>query len=140
MEFKGERKYIRQHDLMGDRRVSWILVNRKSESVAEVSCDLPFAIGPDPEEHHPTEHFAAECPLLDIGSQGVDRDDALAMMRKAVLAFIVSCLECQCLDSTLRELGFRVEEPEPITVNHRLEFFPFPVSEEEVLLDVSLAG
>ena len=101
MEFKKPRLYI-----LEGNDIEWIYVRPISENRFATAFNLSMAIGPDPEPDYPTKHYAAECLALDLGSQGSDSEDAKSMICEAIKEFICSCLECKCLDLTLKGFGF----------------------------------
>ena len=59
---------------------------------------------PDPTEMR--TKWVAICPEINVGSQGDTFDEACAMIKEAVMAWIDDCLECGTLDEALRECGF----------------------------------
>lgn len=78
--------------------------------------------------------WSAGCPVLDVHSQGANREEAKRSLHEAVELFIESCIERNTLDEVLRDCGFRVlpsgiqapPDAETIGVQRRLE-------EEELL-------
>ncbi len=52
--------------------------------------------------------WSAGCPVLDVHSQGANREDAKHALHEAVELFIESCIERNTLDEVLRDCGFRV--------------------------------
>ena len=138
MEFNTPRLY-----LLGDKELSWICVKPLSRTKFGLEFRLPMAIGPDSEleTDHPTEHYAAECPALDLGSQGSDHEDAKEMLCDAIRWFVCSCLECNSLDQTLRGYGFSpVEadlEPPPSVPETRAwaRTVPVQLSNQEIALN-----
>ena len=49
----------------------------------------------------------ASCPVLDISSQGKDRDSAEKNLIEALELFLISCYERGVLDEVLKQCGFR---------------------------------
>lgn len=56
--------------------------------------------------------YVANCPILDVISQGSTPDEARHNIQEAVTLFIETCFEMGTLDEVLKECGFRpVEDP-----------------------------
>jgi predicted RNase H-like HicB family nuclease len=50
--------------------------------------------------------FVAQCPLLDVYTQGATRAEAFENLREAIKLFLQSCLERGTLEQVLRDSGF----------------------------------
>lgn len=82
--------------------------------------------------------YVAECPILDVASQGEDEHAAIRNLVDALIGFFVSCFERGTLDEVLRESGFRpasgnlppVDMPEnAIPIEVSIPFFVQPLPE-----------
>lgn len=59
--------------------------------------------------------FYSSCPALDVYSQGLSHDEALANLAEALHLFVESCYRRGTLDEVLKERGFEpdgTDEPE----------------------------
>ncbi len=52
-------------------------------------------------------YVIASCPILDVHTQGKDKEEALNNLRDALSLFFISCIERGTLDEVLRESGFK---------------------------------
>ncbi|MBN1662883.1 MAG: type II toxin-antitoxin system HicB family antitoxin [Deltaproteobacteria bacterium] len=50
--------------------------------------------------------YVANCPVLDISSQGKTEDDAKKNLSEAIASFMISCHERGTLDAVLKNCGF----------------------------------
>lgn len=50
--------------------------------------------------------YLAECPILDISSQGSTEDEAKKQLSEAIAVFLISCHERGALDAVLKNCGF----------------------------------
>ncbi len=46
------------------------------------------------------------CPILDVVSQGDDREDAKRNLKEAISLFFITCYDHGTLDQVMKELGF----------------------------------
>ena len=58
---------------------------------------------PDPTEMR--TKWVAFCPEINVGSQGNTFDEACAMIKEAVQAWVEDCLDCGVLEEALCECG-----------------------------------
>ncbi len=49
----------------------------------------------------------AQCPILDVASQGETEEEAMRNIHEAITLFIKTCFELGTLDEVLKECGFR---------------------------------
>lgn len=70
------------------------------EAVVEFNFRLPVQYRQD------GKYLVAWCPLLDISSQGFNREEATANLIEATQAFLESCFERGVLDEVLKASGF----------------------------------
>ena len=56
------------------------------------------------------KYIVASCPVLDIFSQGDNKDEAKKNLTEAVHLFLSSCYERGTLDAVLKECGFELEQ------------------------------
>jgi predicted RNase H-like HicB family nuclease len=57
-------------------------------------------------------YFVAQCPALDLFSQGDTRSEAKENMKEAAGLFLISCIERGTLNQVLKECGFSVVKTE----------------------------
>lgn len=100
--------YRINHEWEGEEITSWISVEMESEKSVKISFKSFPIIVDEPGPEDPA--YGSKCPVLDLESQGENYDDAVCMIKDAIHAFLVSCLECDCLDMALKDLGFKAVE------------------------------
>lgn len=57
--------------------------------------------------------FLASCPILDIHSQGENKEKAKKNLVEATSLFLISCIERSTLDEVLKKCGFTPIHPIP---------------------------
>lgn len=72
----------------------------KKKDVLEMTWRLPATVKKD------GDWYVSCCPILDVWSQGEDKEEALSNLIAALTGFFVSCFERGTLDAVLRECGF----------------------------------
>lgn len=70
------------------------------EAVVEFNFRLPVRVRQE------GKYCVAWCPLLDISSQGLNRDESIAHLIEATQVFLESCFERGVLDEVLKQCGF----------------------------------
>lgn len=73
------------------------------------------------------DHVVACCPILDVFSQGRDREEAQANLLEALQLFLMSCYQRKVLDDVLVAAGF---EPSMATADRDIDqdYLEVPVS------------
>ena len=74
--------------------------------------------------------FVAFCPILDVGSQGDNEQEAIENLKEAIEAFIEGCAEMGTLDDVLRECGFKpfkVKKAKPVEFTEPTICVPIPL-------------
>ena len=61
------------------------------------------------EVHRERDVWVASCPQLHVASQGATVEEALAMLREALVLFIEGCCEEGIMDRVLQESGLEVQ-------------------------------
>lgn len=71
--------------------------------------------------------FVANCPILDVYSQGETEQKAKENLKEALSLFFISCYERGTLDSVLKSCGFKAEHslPAPTTESDYIDV-PIP--------------
>ncbi len=78
--------------------------------------------------------FIANCPPLDLTTQGRTLAQAKANLIEASQLFIASCLERGTLDQALKELGFKPFKAKPMNVQNAFPIaIPVPFGFEKSL-------
>ena len=57
--------------------------------------------------------YIAQCPALDVFSQGETEEEAMDNLAEALQLFVESCRERGTLDTVLKECGFQVDPARP---------------------------
>jgi predicted RNase H-like HicB family nuclease len=71
-----------------------------AEQVIQFSLRVPAAVRQE------GKWFYSSCPVLDVHSQGLSKEEALGNLIEALQLFVESCFERGTLDQVLRESGF----------------------------------
>ena len=72
-----------------------------SDQVINVKVQLPAVI------IKKEKWFTANCPILDVISQGETEEKAKANLSEALALFLISCFERGTLDAVLKSCGFK---------------------------------
>ena len=96
----------------------------KHISVVTFQVKLPIIIKRD----DAIDGYVAECPVLDVCSQGVNKKDTEKNIREAISLFLMSCFERGTLNDVLKDCGFH-----PLKKAPRKTAKPRPIPHEKTI-------
>jgi len=68
---------------------------------------IEFEVKLSVELHDNGDVIVSYCPVLDIASQGITKQEAIENIKEAVVAFVSSCYDRGVLNEVLTERGFK---------------------------------